>query len=95
MSFYDKEPYATVESKTKRQKWADVEVIAGTVLVLGGTYLYTQNKFHTQGAYIPCFVIGGVLTIEGSRMLVSIGSKQDRYITRYVRRKQRFNKRKR
>ena len=92
---YGEDSYATIQNKQKRQKWADVEIIAGTILVLGGTYLFTQDQFQTQGAYVPCFVIGGVLTIEGSRMLVSIGSKQDRFITRYARKKQRFNKRKR
>jgi len=95
ISFYGKDSYVTIQNKQKRQKWADVEIITGTILVLGGTYLLTQNEFPTQGAYVPCFVVGGVLTIEGSRMWASIGSKQDRSITRYIRRKQRFDRRRR
>lgn len=69
----------------QKQAIGDIEIIAGTTLVLGGVYLSTQDQVKTQGGRIPCFVLGGVLIIEGRRMLRSVGSKRERSITRYLR----------
>jgi hypothetical protein len=72
----------------QKQAIGDIEVIAGTTLILGGIYLSTQDQVKTQGGQLPCFVFGGVLTIEGCRLLRSVGSKRDRAIIRYNRRSQ-------
>lgn len=75
--------------RQQKQGIGDAEIAAGVTLLLGGIYLATQDQIKTQGGQIPCFVFGGVLTIEGSRMLRSVGSKRDRAIIRYNRRSQR------
>lgn len=77
-------------SRQEKQYIGDIEVAAGVTLLLGGVYLSTQDQVKTQGGRIPCFVLGGVLIIEGQRMLRSVGSKRDREIIRYLRRKQRL-----
>ena len=73
----------------KKQEIGEVEVVAGVTLLLGGAYLATQDQFHTQGGQIPCFVFGTVLLVEGARLQLSIGTKRDRVITRYLRKKRR------
>tara|TARA_R110002020_G_scaffold350491_1_gene563925 strand:+ start:336 stop:662 length:327 start_codon:yes stop_codon:yes gene_type:complete len=75
--------------RQEKQYIGDIEITAGVTLLLGGVYLSTQDQVKTQGGRIPCFVLGGVLTIEGRRMLRSVGSKRDRRIIRRLRRKQR------
>ena len=75
--------------RQEKQYIGDIEITAGVTLLLGGVYLSTQDQVKTQGGRIPCFVFGGVLTIEGRRMLRSVGSKRDRRIIRRLRRKQR------
>ena len=76
-------------SRQQKQSIGDAEIAAGVTLLLGGVYLATQDQVKTQGGRIPCFVFGGVLTIEGSRMLRSVGTKRDRVIVRYLRKNQR------
>ena len=85
MTVWKGELYATPKNTLKRQKWGDIEIVAGATLMLGGSYLSIQDQVKTQGSYIPCFIFGGVLTLEGCRMLGSIGSKNNRYTTRYLR----------
>ena len=75
--------------REQKQGIGDAEIAAGVTLLLGGVYLATQDQVKTQGGRIPCFVFGGVLTIEGSRMLRSVGTKRDRVIIRHARRSQR------
>ena len=72
----------------------DIELTAGATLFLGGVYLSTQDQVKTQGGRIPCFVLGGVLIIEGRRMLRSVGSKRDRAVIRHLRKKQRAESKK-
>ena len=64
--------------RQQKQGIGDAEIAAGVTLLLGGVYLAT-----------PCFVFGGVLTIEGRRMLRSVGTKRDRVIIRHARKSQR------
>jgi hypothetical protein len=73
----------------EKQVIGDIELAAGATLFLGGVYLSTQNQVRTQGGRIPCFVFGGVLIIEGRRMLRSVGTKKDRAVIRHLRRKRR------
>lgn len=77
-------------SPIERQFVGDVEIIAGTVFTIAGTYLSAQRNFHTQGAEIPCFVFGGTLLLEGIRMQFTVGSKSERAVTRYKRRQLRW-----
>lgn len=75
--------------REEKQFIGDIEVASGVTILLGGVYLSTQDQVKTQGGQLPCFVLGGVLTIEGRRMLRSVGSKRDRRIVRYLRKNQR------
>jgi hypothetical protein len=72
-----------------RQSIGDIEIVAGVTMLIGGAYLATQDQFHTQGGHIPCFVFGGAMLIEGARMQLLVGSKRERSITRYFRKKRR------
>ena len=50
--------------RQQKQIIGDAEIAAGVTLLLGGVYLATQDQVKTQVGRIPCFVFGGVLTIE-------------------------------
>ena len=76
-------------SSSKKQTIGDREIAVGVIILFGGAYLATQDQFHTQGGQIPCFVLGGGLVLEGIRMHRSIGSRRDRAITMYLRKKRR------
>ncbi len=80
--------------RQQKQVIGDIELTAGATLFLGGVYLSTQDQVKIQGGRIPCFVLGGVLIIEGRRMLRSVGSKRDRAVIRHLRKKQRAESKK-
>ena len=80
--------------RQQKQIIGDIELATGATLFLGGVYLSTQDQVKTQGGQLPCFVLGGVLIIEGRRMLRSVGSKRDRAVIRHLRRKQRAKRKK-
>ena len=76
-------------SNQTKQSIGDIEIAAGLTMLIGGAYLAMQDQFHTQGGHIPCFVIGGTILVEGFRMQLLVGSKTQRSITRYFRKKRR------